>query len=316
MRTREKSNVDFIKEIKELVGDEYTFLEEYKGTRIKILIRHNTCKNEYLVCPNKFISAGRRCPLCANKSRAEKNSLTQEQFLKEVIEQVGDEYTFLEEYKGTDTKISIRHNKERCGNYEYQVTPNMFLRKKIRCPICADKHNRSSIIYDFTHNPEHSNINILDLTEGLKVLSLECKLCSHKFDRTVQWSRTSNIICPACSMKPQSLSKGEMRIKKFLDKNEILYEMHVRDIECKNVLPLEFDFKVYMNDNTFIYIEFDGKQHFKSSKFYGGDENLDIVQKRDKIKTEYCETNNIPLLRISHSDINYTQQNLKQFLNL
>lgn len=33
---RRKTNEEFVKEVYELVGDEYVFLDEYKGYRVKI----------------------------------------------------------------------------------------------------------------------------------------------------------------------------------------------------------------------------------------------------------------------------------------
>ena len=42
-----KTNDEFLKEVHDLVGDEYTFLEEYKGARVPIKYRHNPCGNIY-----------------------------------------------------------------------------------------------------------------------------------------------------------------------------------------------------------------------------------------------------------------------------
>ena len=61
---------------------------------------------------------------------------TNEQFLKEVFELVGDEYTFLDEYEKSNTKILVRHNCNKCDNYEYMVRPTDF-RSGYRCPKCA-----------------------------------------------------------------------------------------------------------------------------------------------------------------------------------
>ena len=61
-----KTNKEFLNEVKELVRNEYTFLEDYVNNKIKILCRHNKCGNEYLVSPNRFLS-GRRCPYCSGK---------------------------------------------------------------------------------------------------------------------------------------------------------------------------------------------------------------------------------------------------------
>ncbi len=84
---------------------------------------HAKCGFKYEVDPNTFLQ-GHRCPKCAGTMK--KNT---EQFKKEVCDLVGEEYTVLGEYKNSKTKIKIKHNK--CG-YEYEVTPNSFLRGR-RC---------------------------------------------------------------------------------------------------------------------------------------------------------------------------------------
>lgn len=68
---------------------------------------------------------------------------TDEEFKKEVFSLVGDEYEVLGEYVNNTTKILMRHNCTKCGNYNYEVTPHSFLgsknRKGNRCPKCFGK---------------------------------------------------------------------------------------------------------------------------------------------------------------------------------
>jgi hypothetical protein len=66
-----------------------------------------------------------------------------------------------------------------------------------------------------------------------------------------------------------------------------------------------------------ICIEFDGEQHYISKDCWGGENALLETQKRDKIKTEYCEKNSIGLLRIKYIDINNIETILnKKLLNI
>lgn len=59
-----KTNKEIVQEVCNLVKDEYTVLEKYKGGEVKILFRHNKCGYEYYVKPNNFRN-GRRCPNCS-----------------------------------------------------------------------------------------------------------------------------------------------------------------------------------------------------------------------------------------------------------
>ena len=62
---KRKSNAQFKKEVYNLVGDEYVFLDPYVNNHTKLRVKHNKCGNIYNVTPNNFIE-GKRCPLCCN----------------------------------------------------------------------------------------------------------------------------------------------------------------------------------------------------------------------------------------------------------
>ena len=50
-------------------------------------------------------------------------------------------------------------------------------------------------------------------------------------------------------------------------------------------------------------IEFDGIQHFKPIKQFGGIEAFEATKINDKIKSDYCEENFINLVRIKYDEI-------------
>lgn len=131
------SNDTFVARVSELIGNEYTFLEEYNKANIPILVRHNICGNEYKVSPNAFLG-GKRCKKCVQKRLAEAQTKTQEEFKKEVYDLVGDEFTVLGEYVNTRTKVLMRHNT--CGR-EFLKSPGDFLYNKSFCAVCARKES-------------------------------------------------------------------------------------------------------------------------------------------------------------------------------
>ena len=69
--------------------------------------------------------------------------------------------------------------------------------------------------------------------------------------------------------------------------------------DCKNILVLHFDF--YLPDYN-CCVEYDGIQHFKPIKRFGGIVSFEENLIRDKIKNEYCKNNNIHLIRISYKE--------------
>jgi hypothetical protein len=64
-KAQRKLNTQFRKEVYDLVGNEYIFLDSYINTRTKIRVKHNKCGNIYKVKPTAFIN-GSRCPFCSS----------------------------------------------------------------------------------------------------------------------------------------------------------------------------------------------------------------------------------------------------------
>lgn len=105
-------------------------------------------------------------------------------------------------------------------------------------------------------------------------------------------------------------SKGVNRIRKYLSIKNLQFEVEKTFEDCRNPRTnnyLRFDFYLQRYN---MCIEFDGPQHFKSSKLYGGEEELIRTQYRDNIKNEYCKNKNINLIRISYKD-----KNIEEILN-
>lgn len=93
-------------------------------------------------------------------------------------------------------------------------------------------------------------------------------------------------------------SVGEQLIKTILDDNNIEYDYNHRFEDCRNILPLPFDFYLPAYN---ICIEYDGIQHFKPIEYFGGEDAFKKTQKNDNIKNMYCMNKNINLIRLSYT---------------
>jgi hypothetical protein len=102
-----------------------------------------------------------------------------------------------------------------------------------------------------------------------------------------------------------NISYGEKKIFKYLETNKIIFKREYRFKDCFNKLPLPFDFFI---ESKNICIEFDGEQHFKPIKYFGGIDAYIIRKKNDIIKNEYCRNKKIKLIRISYEDINIIEE--------
>ena len=103
-------------------------------------------------------------------------------------------------------------------------------------------------------------------------------------------------------------SFAEEQIEKLLKENHINYkkEFCFSDLRTpKNGIP-RFDFAIFNSEGKLLkLIEYDGEQHYKPLKIWGGEETFQYRQEIDKLKTEYCIQHNIKLLRIPYTqDLN------------
>lgn len=95
-------------------------------------------------------------------------------------------------------------------------------------------------------------------------------------------------------------SKCEEEISKYLRELNIKYYRQKTFDDCRNPKTnalLKFDF--YLPELN-MCIEYDGKQHFAASGGWSTPKHLKETQYRDKIKEQYCQDNNIKLIRISY----------------
>lgn len=109
-----------------------------------------------------------------------------------------------------------------------------------------------------------------------------------------------------------NISKGEQKIKEFLDKKKIVYITQKTFNNCRNPKTncvLYFDF--YIPDYNYC-IEYDGIQHFKETNFHH--DNLQERKYRDSIKNQYCKNNNIKIIRISYKDYDKINEILNNIL--
>jgi hypothetical protein len=125
----------------------------------------------------------------------------------------------------------------------------------------------------------------------------------------------SSTSCPKCKK-----SHGEILLRKFLTaykNNGIILSFieQYRILECKDKRPLPFDFYVEVKDFYFL-IEFNGEQHNKSIKYFGGEEKYKDRIKKDKIKKDFCKNNDIKLIEIPYSKIDNIEKILEDALNL
>lgn len=100
-------------------------------------------------------------------------------------------------------------------------------------------------------------------------------------------------------------SKGELKIITLLKQYNINFKTQQKFKDClsEKGVPLRFDFGIYNKNNELLFlIEYNGRQHYEQVSYWdSGHDNFEERIKRDEIKKEYCEKNNIPLVIIPYT---------------
>lgn len=228
--------------------------------------------------------------------------------------QINRSVHILGEYIKYDEPIDCECND--CGHL-WATTPAS-LRTGSGCPECGKIRSglaRRVSPEIFASKVYEQNPNIAIITPYTKLhnpITCQCKIDGTIF--TVSSAANllyENVQCPYCTT-----SKAEREIINILKKHSFNYEFHYRFDDCKYINKLEFDFAIFdERDNMICLVEYDGEQHFKPIDFAGKGElwalnQLRVTQERDRIKTNYCYKNNIPLVRIPY----WERKNMEHFL--
>lgn len=290
-----------IKEVRPNDYKEYEFLSNYTKSREPMKAKHIPCGNTIEIIPNTFISRGSSCPKCSRENQGKNQRKTQKQFEEELTEGI----ITLEPFKGMDKKIEVHCFF--CDN-TYKVIPNNL--KKSGCTRCSNMYNRTLEDIDdeirVKTNDKYSLIsnNYINANTPIEIKHNECgktyKVAMHNFRKGRR--------CPNCN-----LSIGEQVVINVLQKNEIKYEGQKKFDDLIKINNLSYDF--YLPEYN-ILIEYQGEQHYKPVKHFGGEKSFKNQQKIDKIKREYALTNGYFLIEVPYTLKEYEEVSKFLFKNI
>lgn len=299
---------EFIDRAKQIHGDKYDY-SELEFTKIsgkgKIICKEHGPFYQVLV-DHTFSAHG--CPVCAGSKKH-----TVESFSEKGKKIHGDKYDYSKvEYK--NNKIAVTLICKTC-EAEFKIRPDAHINGK-GCSKCGyikaaksrqitkEKYVNQCKIY---HGDKYEYDKLI--YDGMsKKGIITCKI--HGDFKQSLANHISGAGCPKCKT-----SKGEDTIHKFLNNNNIKYEIEKVFDDCRNPITnnlLFFDF--YLPKYNLI-IEYDGMQHYVINDFYGGEEKYIEQKYRDYIKSKYCIQKGISLHRIIYLDDKHIEFILNTILN-
>lgn len=287
---RRKTHEEFIKELNG-INKNIRILSEYKNARTYVDCLCMVDGHKWKATPDNLLH-GTGCPRCVGKH---KNT---EIFIDE-LKNINPSIKILGEYTTNDTKIKclcLIHNK-----VFYSRPSDLLLGKG--CSEC--RKQKVSLALKMSHKTFLEKI--YELNKNVEVIGeyrnshtdvkIKCLLCGRIWTSKPNNIFSKGIIC-TCQQNT-SMSKGEQKIAEILDKYKInyCYQQPFEGLVGVNDGLLSYDF--YLPDYNLL-IEFQGEQHYKPCKIFGGEEKFDIQMEHDRRKREYATTNKINILEISY----------------
>jgi hypothetical protein len=283
-----KSNTDeFIEKARQVHGDKYTYDNvDYNGAGAFVNI---TCPKhgDFSIRASHHLS-GRGCRDCY----LENHRFNTDEFIERAKKVHGDKYTYDKvDYKTNKQDVIITCPKH--GDFP-QLSGNHL--QGAGCPKCfreSRRYNTDEFIEKArqVHGDKYTYDDV-DYKDAHTLVNITCP--KHGDFLQKPGNHLSGQGCPTCLE-----SKGEKYVANILDNRNITYIRWKRFNDCRGFCrTLSFDF--YLPDYN-IFIEYDGRHHFKPVNIWGGDDSLKKQQMYDTIKNEYAKRNNIKLIRIPYT---------------
>lgn len=274
---------------------------EYLESSTQLIFTCEDCGSEYKTTFLEFKNKSRtKCKKCSGGYKRDKKDL------EEAILILGNyNFTIIDkmEFINSKTKINIIDE----YGYKYYISlSDIILYEKENGKINKfSKFNPHTIFNINLYLKLNNYKNKLLSTEYISCetpLVFSCEDCGKSFKVSFNHLRTANQVrCKICS---KAESRLEMLTNQYLLNKNIEYCRQFKIDDCKDVLPLPFDFCILNNNNIEYLIECDGRQHYEVIDFFNGEEGFEYTKYHDEIKNKYCEDNNIKLIRLPYWEFN------------
>lgn len=308
---KKKTTEQFIEAAKMLHDDRYDYTETiYIKATDRLKVKCNMHQESFMIYPNDHLKRGGGCKKCGITRTSNSKRYDTLEFKQLLETKHGPEYSYDKlNYIDCHTPVTITCNK----HGDFKILPQSILKSK--CPKCVKEEH--AIKYRMTleefkcrsekaHGSKYGyhEVDYLGCDKRVKIL---CKK-HNEFFYQLPSHHIRGVGCPRCKE-----SKGEVAIRNYLIDHSINFTSQHSTPECKNEGRLYFDFAILL-DNKILIVEFNGLQHYKAVKYFGGIVRLKRCQENDNIKKEYCIANNIPMLIIKYNEFNEIASMLDDFI--
>lgn len=278
--------LEMIERAKEVHGDKYDYsLVENEGLFVKNKIICKKCGNIFEMPFNNHINQKQGCKFCSHRSY----SLTTDEFIKRGREIYDNKYDYSKvKYVNKSTKVCII-----CPEHgEFWKTPDKHLNAKQGCPHCSKLFKLNNEIFikraRNVHNGKYDYSKSEYKGNDVKV----CIVCpKHGEFWQTPLSHMNGVGCPKCH---EEHNINESALYDFLKENykeEIIWQYKAEWLSGQTI-------DIYIPSKK-IGIEYQGIQHFKPVRYFGGIKKYEYTITKDKEKFDKCKNNGIKLFYFS-----------------
>lgn len=230
------------------------------------------------------------CPECNHAKRAEKQKVPFEQIVS-LFQDAGLVLLAKEEdYKNRESRLACKDK----DGFKFIVKSDSI---KLKVFNCIERYamNNPFALENLNHYIRLNNLRCkaIKRIDG-RTWEFMCD-CGKSFTIYLTNFLKGGVRCPDCVKQD---SKYSLKVKEWLEDNNILFTKEHRFDDCRNIKPLPFDFAIKQN-GKWVLIEVDGQQHFYTTP-WTNEEDLHNQKIRDRIKDDYCKKNGHTLVRIPY----------------
>lgn len=278
---------------------------KWPGTEFEILEFNGSikkCKIKCLKCGeiierNSFSGFLQNKIFCNNCKNLEYNKKIDKILISQNLVPIKHFMIKREDGRGSKHYVTIHCNI--CNNTWDRIVDDIITNKSYGCLYCREQKNYKENFIQQLQKYGHKHFSLIsEFDSNRKSVLIRHEDCGFIF-RIKPKSIIGNkdITCPKCQKLE---SKGEQKIREYLEENKIKFESQVRFLELGR---LSFDFKITQNNQTYL-IEFQGEQHYRPIKRFGGEEHFIKQQIHDQEKRDFCKQNGYILIEIPYKDMN------------
>jgi very-short-patch-repair endonuclease len=293
-------NIEQIKDI--LRCKKISIFSNPKNTRDRMELCCNECNYKWTGIYNNYIRGDicvRECPKCRGRVGKLTNDVIDADMKKQGrnIIRIGD---------CVDSYTPIQWKCLKDGHVWLQK-PNS-IRNGRGCPKCGNSLSKTNEDIDKKLILDGRKIKRIGDSVGNNKIPIEweCQTCSGKWCAAVNNVVDGGSGCPHCRSNTNEKLFYDILKKRFGETDLIRgYKIVGENISHR------CDFYIKSMN---IIIEYNGIQHYKPVKHFGGNEKFIKQKKVDEFVREYCIKNNIKLIEVDNRSVSKRKNNIKEFI--